>query len=138
MPSQKSKLDSTTVVKNTTKSLLLEPLCAKSPCRLQRWGKLVMGQCAAPCHSGSSVLHGMLSWNPQEGTVSLGSTAVTPSLLLLGLGERKGFEPHEVNFHLRAGGEQLSLQLSLNAGIMFSPSFTLPKCSVPNSRPALC
>lgn len=51
-------------------------------------------------------------WNavlsPSGGDSQPRGTAVTLSLLLLAPGERKGFEPHEVNFHLRAGGEASS------------------------------
>lgn len=74
-----------------------------------------MGQWAIPC---SSVPQG----KPQEGTVSLGalqplSLHQTAPLLPLG---QEGFEPQgELPPESRRGGQQLSLQVSLSAGIVF-------------------
>lgn len=145
--SQKSKLESTKCSEKCIKIAALGALTcwismqAAAVC-VSNWtagGTLFMGQCAIPC---SSVLHGKPVLYPQEGTGSLRGTAATLSphqtAPLLPLGERKGCEPHELPPKSSRGGQQLSLQISLNAGIEFWLSFTLPKCSVPNSRPALC
>lgn len=133
-------------MKNTSNSLLLEPLCAKSPCRLQLcvsmeqlgenwfWATVQLpGTLVAPCsmeccpvtlRRGQSARgHCCHSVSPPAGPGGKEGLWATWSKL-----------PPES----RREGEQLSLQISLSAGVVFWLSFTLPKCSVPNSRPALC
>lgn len=76
------------------KSKLKSPSCSEKHIKLTALGALmcqISKQAAAVCvygaaggsaaawYSGSSVLHGMLSCHPQEGTVSPGGTAVTVS-----------------------------------------------------------